>query len=176
MGIYLAHNIRILKIKLKKKIFASWLSSVKFAFFFNVLLRQVCVAPPWSCQALVLLAPNSWDQELSADVSFLSVLATVLSEYWKRLENFFQNDTIFTISSKKYHFKKIFPLAFFQYSDRTVASTETNDISAESWKKEKKKKLIQFLIFLCYELSVCPLIFNSNKVYFASSLIAKTTQ
>ena len=132
MGIHLAHNIRILKIKLKKKKFASWLSSVKFAFFFNVLLRQVGVAPPWSCHALVLLAPNSWDQELSADVSFVSVLATVLSEYWKRLENFFQNDTIFTISSKKYHFKKIFLLAFFQYSDRTVASTETNDTSAES--------------------------------------------
>ena len=77
-------------------------------------------------------APNSWDQELSADVLFVSVLAMVLSEYWKRLENFFQNDTIFTISSKKYHFKKIFLLAFFHYSDRTVASTETNDISAES--------------------------------------------
>jgi hypothetical protein len=37
----------------------------------------------------------------------------------------------------------------------------------------KKKKLIQFLIFLCYELSACPLIFYSNKVYIASSLIAK---
>jgi hypothetical protein len=109
---------------------------------------------------------------------------------------------IFTISSKKYHFKKIFLLAFFQYSDKTVASTETNDTSAESsWSQlfgsggchtyllqkdiekkanltepsqdAKKKNLIQFLIFLCYELSVCPLIFNSNKVYFASSLIAK---
>jgi hypothetical protein len=39
--------------------------------------------------------------------------------------------------------------------------------------RKKNKILIQFLIFLCYELSVCPLIFNSNKVYFASSLIAK---
>ena len=29
------------------------------------------------------------------------------------------------------------------------------------------------MIFFCYELIVCPLIFKSNKVYFASSLIAK---
>ena len=50
----------------------------------------------------------------------------------KAWDFFFQNDTIFTISSKKYHFKKIFLLAFFQYSDRTVASTERNDTSAES--------------------------------------------
>ena len=34
---------------------------------------------------------------------------------------------------------------------------------------------MQFLIFFCDELIVCPLIFKSNKVYFASSLIAKPT-
>ena len=105
--------------------------------------------------------------------------------------------------------KKISSL--FKYSERTVASTVTNDISAESswsqllgarqtrawhdqegvtptfrkghWKKkqiwrskfrmQKKKFLMQFLIFFCYELIVCPLIFKSIKVYFASSLIAK---
>ena len=38
---------------------------------------------------------------------------------------------------------------------------------------KKKIFLMQFLIFFCYELIVCPLIFKSNKVYFASSLIAK---
>ena len=38
---------------------------------------------------------------------------------------------------------------------------------------QKKKILMQFLIFFCYELSVCPLILKSDKVYFASSLIAK---
>ena len=38
---------------------------------------------------------------------------------------------------------------------------------------QKKIFLMQFLIFFCYELIVCPLIFKSNKVYFASSLIAK---
>ena len=37
----------------------------------------------------------------------------------------------------------------------------------------KKKISIQFLIFLCFELSACPLILNYNKVYFASSLIAR---
>ena len=40
---------------------------------------------------------------------------------------------------------------------------------------KKKNFLMQFLIFFCYELIVCPLIFKSNKVYFASSLIAKPT-
>ena len=35
---------------------------------------------------------------------------------------------------------------------------------------------MQFLIFFCYELIVCPLIFKSNKVYFASSLIAKPSK
>ena len=101
--------------------------------------------------------------------------------------------------------------SLFQYSERTIASTVTNDTSAESswsqllgarhtrawhdqegvtptfrkghWKKkqiwrskfrmQKKIFLMQFLIFFCYELIVCPLIFKSNKVYFASSLIAK---
>ena len=41
---------------------------------------------------------------------------------------------------------------------------------------QKKKILMQFLIFFCYELIVCPLIFKSNKVYFASSLIAKPNE
>ena len=38
---------------------------------------------------------------------------------------------------------------------------------------QKKNFSIQFLICLCYELIACPLLLNSNKVYFASSLIAK---
>ena len=33
--------------------------------------------------------------------------------------------------------------------------------------------LIWFIIFLCYEVSVCPLLLNFHNVYFASSLIAK---
>ena len=132
MGIHLPHSIRILKIKSKKKIFASRLSSVKFTFFFNVLLRQVGVAPSWPCHALVLLAPNSWDHELSADVLFVFVLATVLSEYWKKLEEiFFWNDITLRRLWKLYHFEKKIS-SLFQYSDRTIASTETNDTSTES--------------------------------------------
>ena len=38
---------------------------------------------------------------------------------------------------------------------------------------QKKVFSIQFLIFLLYELSACPLLLNFNKVYFASSLIAR---
>ena len=38
---------------------------------------------------------------------------------------------------------------------------------------QKKNFSMQFLIFFCYELSVCPLILKSDKVYFLSSLIAK---
>ena len=40
---------------------------------------------------------------------------------------------------------------------------------------QKKNFSMQFLIFFCYELSVCPLILKSDKVYFLSSLIAKPT-
>ena len=32
---------------------------------------------------------------------------------------------------------------------------------------------LNYFTFLCYELSACPLILNSNKFYFASSLIAR---
>ena len=41
--------------------------------------------------------------------------------------------------------------------------------------QEAKKKffLIYFLLCLWYELSACPLLLNSNKVYFSSSLIAR---
>jgi hypothetical protein len=41
---------------------------------------------------------------------------------------------------------------------------------------QKKKFLIAPILFLYYELSVCPLILNFNKVYLAASLIAKPTQ
>ena len=45
------------------------------------------------------------------------------------------------------------------------------NLMEESQDEKKKKK--KFLIFLCYEVSVCPLLLNSDNVYFASSLIAK---
>ena len=132
MGMQLAHNISILKIELKNFFFASWISSVKFAFFFNVLLRQVSVAPSWSCHALFLLAPNSSDHELSADVSFVPVRSMVLSKYLKRLEIFFSKWYNFHNLLKVRSLQKNISSSFFQYSDRTIASTETNDTSAES--------------------------------------------
>ena len=46
MGIHLAHNIRILKIKLKKIFFASWLCSVKFAFFSMSFYGKWAWCPP----------------------------------------------------------------------------------------------------------------------------------
>ena len=117
MGIQLAHNISISKIELKKIFLASWICSVKFAFFFNVLLRQVSVAPSWSCHTLFLLAPNSWDHELSADVSFVSVLAMVLSEYWKKLEEiFFWSDLTLRRLWKLYHFEKKKYRGFLPYA------------------------------------------------------------
>ena len=132
MGMQLAHNISISKIELKKKFLASWICSVKFAFFFNVLLRQVSVAPSWSCHALFLLAPNSSDHELSADVSFVPVQSMVLSKYLKRLEIFFSKWYNFHNLLKVRSLQKNISSSFFQYSERTIASTETNNTSAES--------------------------------------------
>ena len=100
--------------------------------FFQCLPRQVGVAPSWPYHALFLLAPSNWDPKLFADVSFVSVLATVLSEYWKKLEDiFFWNDITLRRLWKLYHFEKKIS-SLFQYSDRTVASTETIITSAES--------------------------------------------
>ena len=172
------------------------------------------VALSWSCHALVCLAPNSWDQELSADISFVTVCT---SNHSVRILKKARGNIIL----KWYYFEEIVKIvlfwkkisSLFKYSERTVTSTVTNNISAESswsqllgarqtrawhdqegvtptfrkghWEKkqiwqskfrmQKKKFLMQFLIFFCYELIVCPLIFKSNKVYFASSLIAKPT-
>ena len=53
------------------------------------------------------LAPKSWESDLSFDASFVSaVLAMVLSEYWKRLEEFFFQNDIILRKLQKYHFKK----------------------------------------------------------------------
>ena len=53
-------------------------------------------------------------------------------------------------------------------------------VAKRHWKKSrfkgaKEKKIIAPRLFLYYELSVCPLLLNYNKVYLASSLIAKPT-
>ena len=54
--------------------------------------------PPDDATPSNFLFPKSLDQELSADVSFVSVQAMVLSEYWKRLEEMFWNKIISAIS------------------------------------------------------------------------------
>ena len=91
--------------------------------------------PPEYATPLNFLSPKSLDQELSADVSFVSVLAMVLSEYWKRLEEIFRNKIISAISQNGENYKNI-SSSLFQYSERTNDSTETNNTSAESsWSK-----------------------------------------
>merc|ERR1712051_863296 len=76
-----------------------------------------------------------------------------------------------------------FPMSFAE-SGRGMIRRVSRPLSAKDIGKKskfdgansgckKKNFLMQFLIFFCYELIVCPLIFKSNKVYFASSLIAK---
>ena len=47
------------------------------------------MAHPWYCQAYVFLVSKSWGLELSFEVLFVSVVALVLSEYWKWLEKIF---------------------------------------------------------------------------------------
>ena len=58
------------------------------------------------------LFPKSLDQELSADVTFVSVLAMVLSEYWKLVEENF-GKRLFPRYLKNYEiYKNIFSRAF----------------------------------------------------------------
>ena len=132
MGIQLAHNKRILKIALKFIFFASWICSVKFAFFSNVLCGKWAWHPPDHATCLSVWLLIAEIKSFPADVSFVTVLATILSEYWKKLEEiFFFKWYYFEESVKIVSFwKKISSL--FQYSETTVASTVTNDTSAES--------------------------------------------
>ena len=68
---------------------------------------QVGVAPSLPCHTFVLLPQNSWDHKLSADVLFASVLATVQSKYWKKLDEiFFWNDITLRRLWKLYHYEK----------------------------------------------------------------------
>ena len=121
MGIHLVHNIRIRLARLKKNLRPD-LAPLNLLFF-QCLLRQVGVAPFWPCHALVLLAPNSWDSFCTSNSS-----VRILKKTW----NFFSKWYNFHNLLKVISFQKNISSSFFQYSDRTVASTETNDTSAES--------------------------------------------
>ena len=106
MGMHLAHTISIIKNKSKNFVLRPDLAPSNLLFF-QCLLQKVGVAPSWPCYALFLLFPNSWDPKLSADVSFFSVLATVLSEYWKKLEKiFFWTEITLRRLWKLCHFEK----------------------------------------------------------------------
>ena len=59
------------------------------------------------------LFPKSWDPELSADVSFVSVLAMVLSEYLKRLEEKFQKRLFPQFCQNDKNYKNIFSATIF---------------------------------------------------------------
>ena len=62
---------------------------------------------------MALLKALRWFCPLSVNVSFVSVLATVLSEFWKKLEEiFFWNDITLRRLWKLYHFEKKYQ-AFF---------------------------------------------------------------
>ena len=63
------------------------------------------------------LFPKSWVSELSFELSFLSVLEIVLSQFantfWKTLEEIFRIHVISAIFSKWQNLQKIFPPVFF---------------------------------------------------------------
>jgi hypothetical protein len=64
--------------------------------------------PPDNATPTFRVPNKSWDPGLSADVSFVSVLAMVLSEYWKRLEENFRKKIISAISQNEENYKKYF--------------------------------------------------------------------
>ena len=89
--------------------------------------------PPDHATPLNFPSAKSLVPELSSEVLFVSVLVMVLSEYWKRLEENFRNKIISTISLNDEIYKKD-SSSLFQCSERTIASTETNNNSEESYK------------------------------------------
>ena len=133
MGIHFPHNIRIRLARLNFFFLHPDFPPLKLLFF-NVFLQQVGVKPSWYATPPDFPPPKSWVSELSSEVRFVSVLAIVLSEYWKRLGENFRNKVISTISQNDENCKNIFPpeSSLFQYSERTIASTETIDASKEN--------------------------------------------
>ena len=131
MGMHLAHNIRMLKIKSKKIFFASWLSSVKFTFFsmsFAARGRGILLTMPRPC-------PSS-SKLLRSQAYCWCIICFCTSNGSVRILKKARGN----IFLKWYYFEEIVKIvsfwkkisSLFQYSDRTVASTETNNTSAES--------------------------------------------
>ena len=129
MGMHLAHTISIIKNKSKKKFFASWLSSVKFPFFFNVFCGKWAWHPPDLATAM-----SFWLQ-IAEIPSFLLMYRFCTSKgSVRKLKKARGN-----IFLKWYYLEEIVKIvsfwkkfsSLFQCSDRTIAITETNDTSAK---------------------------------------------
>ena len=89
------HSIRIRLAKFFFFFFESWRCYGKFTFWSMSFCGKWAWSPPANATPSDFPAPKSWVSDLSFQVSFASVLAMVLSEYWKRLENFFWNYIFF---------------------------------------------------------------------------------
>ena len=195
MGIHLAHNIRIRLARLKNYFFAS---SVKFTFVSMSFCGKWVWSPPDNAMPSDFPPSKSGASYLSVEVSFVSVLATALLEYGKKLEEiFFWNDIILKKLWKWYNFdfsifwkigllkeplgvqkqtilqQKVLILSFLE--PESLRAWHYQEGSTPTCRKKTLKKKVATILFLHYELSVCPLLLNYNKVYFASSLIAKPT-
>ena len=113
MGLHLAQNMRIRLARIKKKLHPD-------LALLNLLFFSISFCGKWVWSLLknampsVFLASKSWKSDLSVEVSFASVLATVLSEYWKKLEEiFFWNDIIWGNCENNIISKKILELFFY---------------------------------------------------------------
>ena len=107
------HSIRIRLAKYIFFFFESWRCYGKFTFWSMSFCGKWAWSPPANATPSDFPAPKSWVSELSFEVSFVYVLAMVLSEYRKRLEENFRNTVISAISQNDKNYKNIFPPAFF---------------------------------------------------------------
>ena len=69
--------------------------------------------PPGNATPTFRVPNKSWDQGLSAEVLFVSVVPMVLSQYWKRLEKKFQKRLFPRFPKIDENYKNLFSPAFF---------------------------------------------------------------
>ena len=117
---------------LKVGVASSWGHGANLPYKTILTPRPPMLFPARECDALLIMPdPQNFCprkvSDLSSDVSFVSLLAMVLLEYWKRIEEIFQNVIISAISSKWQNLQKNISSSLFQYA----VSTETNDSSKE---------------------------------------------
>ena len=187
MGIHLAHDIRIRLVQLKFYFFASWLGSVKFTFFSIYFCSKWAWSPPvnatqWFCQNI----EKSWKKYFFEMILFWENCENNIFSK-KNLRSFFNIlKELLLVQKQMIPQQKSLILSFLQLESLRAWHHQEGSTPTCFLKTLKKKvnltKLSQdakfiFLIapflFLHYELSVCPLILNYNKVYLPASLIAK---